>query len=136
MQSLEEKGCLSIGDTNRDGTLYRIRLPLEIPLVSEKKKIEKISKPEDFYTDPEKRLQIFEEDRWTCHYCGEKVSSDNASLDHIIPVCLGGSNERENLKTACLMCNSIKSGKTYEQAAPYLLKSTRERRVKVVDSNL
>ena len=34
----------------------------------------------------------------------------------------------ENLTTSCLVCNSIKSGKTYEEAAPFLLKSIQERR--------
>lgn len=32
------------------------------------------------------------------------------------------------LKTACLLCNSIKSGKTFEEAAPLILKSLKERK--------
>ncbi|EQD51236.1 restriction endonuclease, partial [mine drainage metagenome] len=36
LKGLEAKGCLSIGDTNRDGTLYTLRLPVDIPLVAAK----------------------------------------------------------------------------------------------------
>ena len=36
LSALEEKGCITIGDTDRFGTLYIVRLPSQIPLVSEK----------------------------------------------------------------------------------------------------
>ncbi|MGH7236937.1 MAG: HNH endonuclease [Candidatus Saccharimonadales bacterium] len=64
-------------------------------------------------------------------YCGEKVTAENATLDHLVPQYKGGKHTKENLKTSCLMCNSIKSGKTYEEAAPLLLKSIQERRANI-----
>jgi 5-methylcytosine-specific restriction endonuclease McrA len=45
-----------------------------------------------------------------------------------IPKSKSGRNNIDNLKTACLLCNSIKSGKSFEEAAPLLLKSITERR--------
>lgn len=33
---LEEKRCIKIGDTNREGTLYYVNLPEDIPLVAKK----------------------------------------------------------------------------------------------------
>lgn len=36
LTSLEEKGCLLIGDTTREGTEYTIKLPRDIPLVQKK----------------------------------------------------------------------------------------------------
>lgn len=39
-------------------------------------------------------------------------------LDHITPVCQGGTNDIENLLTACVSCNAGKSGKTIEQHVP------------------
>jgi hypothetical protein len=131
LKGLEKIGCISIGDTTRDGTLYNIKLPIDIPLVAEK--IASKTEPnfeEDFFTDPEKRKLIFERDKWICCYCGEKVTIDNATLDHFHPQHLGGTHSKENLKTCCLTCNSIKSGKTYEEAAPYILKSIQERRAR------
>lgn len=129
--SLEEKGCIRIGDTDREGTLYEVRLPSEIPLVIEKKSEPVADILEDYYSDPEKRKKIYEKDNWVCQYCGEKVTPGNITLDHFIPQCQGGTNEQCNLRTACLLCNSIKSGKSYEVAAPLLLKSIQERRSKV-----
>lgn len=130
LKSLEEKGCIKIGDTNREGTLYSVLSPKQIPLVAEKLSVLVEAKDEDYFTDPEKRKELFERDNWTCFYCSEKVTEQNATLDHLIPQHKGGSNLKENLKTSCLMCNSIKSGKTFEEAAPLLLKSIKERKLK------
>lgn len=129
ISGLEEKGCISIGDTTKEGTEYTINLPYNIPIVKEKiatKQPE--TREEDFFTEPQKRKIIFERDNWICQYCGEKVTKDNATLDHYIPQSKGGKNTKENLRTCCLLCNGIKSGKTFEEAAPYILKSIQERR--------
>lgn len=128
VSGLEEKSCIKIGDTTREGTLYSVFLPEEIPSVKEKLSIVADPKEEDYFTNPEKRKEIFERDKYTCHYCGEKVTPENATLDHLIPQHKDGGHTKENLKTSCLVCNSIKSGKTYEEAAPFLLKSIQERR--------
>jgi len=131
LSRLEEKGCIKVGDTNRDGTLYIISLPKDIPLVAEK--IESFSPrgaEEDYFNDPQKRREIFERDKWICQYCGEKVTSENVTLDHFIPQSKGGKHTKENLRTCCLICNGIKSGKTYEEAAPLLLKSIQERKTR------
>ena len=53
-----------------------------------------------------------------------------ASFDHVTPQHLGGTHAKANLRTVRLMRNRSKSGKTEEEAAPALLKSIRERRVK------
>ncbi|PIQ93443.1 MAG: hypothetical protein COY46_03105 [Chloroflexi bacterium CG_4_10_14_0_8_um_filter_46_9] len=130
LKGLEEKGCVKVGDTNRDGTLYTVILPDAIPLVAEKLAIVLDAEEEDYFTKPEKRKELYERDKWVCHYCGEKVTEENATLDHLTPQCKGGKHTKENLKTSCLVCNSIKSGKTYEEAAPFLLKSIQERKAR------
>jgi len=130
VDGLEEKGCIKIGDINRDGTLYSVFLPEEIPSVKEKLAITTKPVEEDYFTNPEKRKEIFERDKYICFYCGEKVTPENSTLDHLVPQSKDGKHTKENLKTSCLVCNSIKSGKTYEEAAPYLLKSIQERRSK------
>jgi hypothetical protein len=130
VDGLEVKNCIKIGDTNRDGTLYSIFLPKEIPSVKEKLSIAADPEEEDYFTNSEKRKEILERDKWTCFYCGEKVTTENATLDHVIPQYKGGKHTKENLKTSCLICNSIKSGKTYEEAAPFLLKNIQERKAR------
>jgi hypothetical protein len=130
LKGLEEKGCVKIGDINREGTLYVILLPEEIPIVQEKVSVIQDVKEEDYFTDPHRRKEIFERDKWICHYCGEEVTEKNATLDHLVPQSKGGKHTKDNLKTCCLVCNAIKSGKTYEEAAPFLLKNIRERKTK------
>lgn len=59
------------------------------------------------------RASIFERDDFACVYCG---ASDVAlECDHVVPVSRGGSNEPENLVTACRNCNRSKSDKTPEE---------------------
>ncbi len=132
LKGLEKKGVIKVGDTNRYGTLYTVLLPEEVPLVKEKLSISPEQEEEDYFTNPDKRRELFEKDKWICQYCGEKVNQQNITLDHVIPQSKGGDNSKENLKTCCLVCNGIKSGKTYEEAAPSLLKSIQERRARSV----
>ena len=68
-----------------------------------------------------KRLAIYRRDRCRCVYCGRKVvvgakgRTDAATLDHVTPRELGGSNEASNLVTCCLSCNSSKQSKPLRQ---------------------
>ncbi len=131
LKSLEEKGCIKIGDTNREGTLYSINLPRNIPFVTEKiASLLPQDTEEDYFNNPEKRREIFERDKWACQYCGEKITQENATIDHFVPQSKGGKHNKENLKSCCFICNSIKSGKTYEEAAPFLLKRIQERKAR------
>lgn len=59
------------------------------------------------------RWAIYRRDNFACRLCGELVNFrdycnniDGPTLDHIIPRSLGGSDEIENLRLACRMCNS------------------------------
>ena len=132
LKSLESKGCIAIGNTNREGTLYTVLLPREIGLVKAKLDTITSTQPEidDYFTTPSRRKEIFERDNWCCGYCGERVNEANATLDHVVPQRLGGTHSQHNLRTACLMCNSIKSGRSEEEASVLLLKSIRDRQAK------
>jgi len=57
----------------------------------------------------EKRLAIYLRDGMACAFCGDSIE-DGAmlTLDHIVPRELGGTNEANNLITACRQCNSSK----------------------------
>lgn len=62
------------------------------------------------------RSIVFERDHWTCQYCGT-VEADQWHCDHVYPLSRGGTNDIENLVTACRSCNSSKGAKTPEEWA-------------------
>lgn len=64
------------------------------------------------------RFSVFARDGFQCRYCGAQSDSTILVIDHIHPVCQGGTNDVENLITACEPCNQGKSGRSIEQAAP------------------
>ncbi len=133
LHELEQKECIKIGDTNIKGTLYTVVLPKDVPLVAEKMASILLKGSEtNYFTDPNKRYELFERGKWICQYCGENINQQNVTLDHFIPRSKGGDDSKDNLRTCCLVCNSIKSGKTYEEAAPFLLKSIKERKGRLI----
>jgi hypothetical protein len=64
-----------------------------------------------------KRKYIFERDSYRCHICKKTCRTGKAwsnhpldpTIDHLIPMSLGGDHVVENLATACFNCNSLKS---------------------------
>lgn len=62
---------------------------------------------------PAKRLAIYHRDSFCCAYCGAQAEDGAVlTLDHVLACELGGSNEANNLVTACLSCNSAKQDAT------------------------
>ena len=43
-----------------------------------------------------------------CWYCGRAVAKRERSLDHLVPIKRGGSNEPSNIVPCCLNCNRAK----------------------------
>lgn len=52
---------------------------------------------------------IFKTQKGLCAICREKVNRKDCEVDHVIPFCYGGGNERGNLQLACRSCNRKKS---------------------------
>ncbi|KAE9612517.1 putative HNH nuclease [Lupinus albus] len=65
------------------------------------------------------RKNILFRDNSTCQYCS---SRENLTVDHVVPIALGGEWKWENLVTACVKCNSKKGHKTLEEAKMRLIK--------------
>lgn len=55
------------------------------------------------------RYQVLRRDGHTCRYCGAQAPDVPLTVDHVIPVALGGTNDPSNLVTACRDCNSGKA---------------------------
>lgn len=80
--------------------------------------IEAMSPPE--YSGPDRlpisletRRHVTERDGKRCGYCGDEAGP--FEIDHVLPVCLGGGNDFENLKISCRTCNRSKGGKTLSE---------------------
>lgn len=64
------------------------------------------------------RAEIAERDRWTCGLCDELIDRDlnypnpmSLSLDHVLPLSLGGPHTRANTQAAHLRCNISKGNR-------------------------
>ena len=63
--------------------------------------------------DEETRKKILKKTNYCCAACGEKLTMVKHTVDHIIPISRGGTNDIENLIGLCKMCNSYKANLVY-----------------------
>lgn len=54
------------------------------------------------------RWEVWERDNFTCKTCGVRK---DLTIDHILAVVNGGTNDLENLQTLCFSCNSRKGAR-------------------------
>jgi len=54
------------------------------------------------------RQRVFERDAYHCVYCGVEIHGE-PHCDHVTPLSKGGTNDIDNLVTACPPCNLSKS---------------------------
>ncbi len=59
------------------------------------------------------RQAVLERDEYTCVYCGRR--GGRLTLDHVLPVCRGGTSDLSNLVAACVPCNSAKGTRTLQE---------------------
>lgn len=62
------------------------------------------------------RFDVFKRDSFQCQYCGQLPPKVILEIDHIHPVSKGGTNDIDNLITACFDCNRGKSNGLIEVA--------------------
>ena len=64
-------------------------------------------------------LAVFARDKWICQICFQPVRPESidpydpqrVSLDHRLPIAMGGSHTITNLQTSHLVCNSAKGAR-------------------------
>ena len=72
------------------------------------------------------RRNVFRRDHHTCQYCGKRGSSDQLSIDHVVPRSRGGIESWTNCVVACRCCNEHKGNRGLQQAGMELLRSPKE----------
>lgn len=67
-------------------------------------------------------VTIFERDNWCCRICGEPVERDACvphhhapTIDHVVPLALGGPHAETNVQCAHFICNVRKAAKFLSQ---------------------
>jgi len=74
------------------------------------------------------RFEVFKRDGFKCMYCGAHPPAVLLQVDHIEPVAAGGSNDMDNLVTACQPCNLGKSATPLSSAPQSLSEKAAETR--------
>jgi 5-methylcytosine-specific restriction endonuclease McrA len=84
------------------------------------------------------KIKIYKTDGPKCIWCGQDTALINkgnnlfATLEHLIPVSWGGTDEVRNLAISCRDCNIKKADKIgvlNEKVARYIVSKKREERV-------
>lgn len=61
------------------------------------------------------RYEVLRRDNHACKYCGATAPEAVLTVDHVIPVSLGGTDDPTNLVTACNDCNVGKGSSNPDQ---------------------
>jgi len=62
------------------------------------------------------RFEVLRRDNNACRYCGQMAPDVKLTIDHVVPVALGGGDDPSNLVTACVDCNAGKTSVAPDQA--------------------
>lgn len=54
------------------------------------------------------RFEVLKRDNFKCRYCGKTAEAVELEVDHVTPTALGGTDDADNLVTACGPCNDGK----------------------------
>ena len=66
------------------------------------------------YTKEERKI-IYDKSNGCCELCGKRLLLQDMTLDHIVPLSMGGKDEMENLQSSCALCNQIKGNAFLEE---------------------
>lgn len=73
-------------------------------------------------TVPLNRRNLWARDGGQCCYCGNKISTEETTFDHVIPMGQGGKTIWTNVVCSCSFCNNKKDNRTPKQANMKLIK--------------
>ena len=72
------------------------------------------------------KKNLFIRDGYTCQYTGQKVSTKDADIDHVIPSSRNGTNSWENMVVCSKKVNRMKANKTPAEAGLKLIKKPKK----------
>lgn len=116
LRCLEEKGCIKILDSTREGRTIQLYLPSEIPgVIVTATPIEPPDlESEDFFNVEENRARILMREAHRCFYCLRQLNGENYVIEHVISRP-AGANTYRNVVAACRQCNNRKGATAVEE---------------------
>jgi hypothetical protein len=77
-----------------------------------RKKTSRVKAAQREHITDQVRADVYARDKGICYLCGRATDLGNVARwpewDHVVPISLGGSNEKHNLAIACRTCNRRK----------------------------
>lgn len=61
------------------------------------------------------KRKVFEKMNGRCYYCGNQITIDNMTVDHVVPKSKGGSLSIHNCSPSCKRCNELKANGTIKE---------------------
>lgn len=87
--------------------LARVRNPIR-KSEHNKRRNKVISNSSDGSINPQSIYNLYEQHS-LCHYCSCALNRKNRTLDHVVPLSMGGKHILSNVVVSCFNCNVIKS---------------------------
>ena len=119
-----ESWILVSGDYSGSDVVRTVSFQFQVPSVIVLNTYDRVPRQEIKFS----RQSIFERDKFTCQYCGQKFESKQLNLDHVIPREKGGPTTWENVVCSCIKCNTRKANKLPQQANMFPMNEPRKPR--------
>ena len=87
------------------------RTAFRLPAVVVMNRYVKTQRPVRLWVAPTRKL-VFSRDGFQCQYCGQHITMNSGTRDHVIPLARGGPDTLANVVAACLTCNGRKGCRT------------------------
>jgi len=113
------------GRVNARNRVWRAAHPEKVRVLQQGSDLRRRQREATVMREPIDPQEIFKRDKWRCKECGCKTPpslmgtnvSNAPSVDHVIPLSLGGPHTMRNLRCLCRRCNETKAAKYEGQLA-------------------
>ena len=101
-------GRIQVIETYPDWIVHSEKLAINVPSVALTKEYFNFKRRVNFT-----RYNMYLRDLYQCQYCEDTFDFKDLTIDHVVPVSLGGKTEWTNCVTSCKSCNWTKADKSF-----------------------
>mmetsp|Transcript_24525 Transcript_24525/g.36004 ORF Transcript_24525/g.36004 Transcript_24525/m.36004 type:complete len:300 (-) Transcript_24525:437-1336(-) len=116
-------GKVTVVDTYPNIVIHTASLEIPLPsVIALNEYVPPASKAKPAFT----KRNVFLRDEYKCQYCNDRFTTNDLSLDHVVPRCRGGRLDWTNAVTCCRRCNGKKGSLSIKQLRSVGMKLVRE----------